>query len=257
MRIARICNEWDLNFNIKLKDEEDKNLYNRSYIHYATSRPDLVACKAYATKWLLKDIIDEDREYSVLEFMSGIGIQTLIIQKIFKVKTHIVNELDRSCVDHLSTSNFPSNVTVICSNANDLYNTHSDLKFMDFPNSSIIRTTREWKTIFDGAFSTKPKLVVWTDTSISYSMKIHGKKYGKIFDCEVNNTDDYIKGYSDWLYMNFGYSIIKAAFRHRNAVYFAAIVGKHETETEYFKLGSSYDGFYFLDDKRATLEKFM
>lgn len=74
MRTARICKKWDLDFNIDLKDEGDRNLYKRSYLHYATSRPDLVACKSYATEWLFKGIVDETKEYTAIEYMAGIGI---------------------------------------------------------------------------------------------------------------------------------------------------------------------------------------
>ena len=69
MRTARVCEKWDLNFNFELKSEGDRNQHDRSYLHFAAQKPDLVACKAYATKWLLKDIIDESKEYSAMEYL--------------------------------------------------------------------------------------------------------------------------------------------------------------------------------------------
>ena len=65
------------------------------------------------------------------------------------------------------------------------------------------------------------------------------------------------KDFSKWLFENHGYSIVKAAFRHRNAVYFAAVEGLHETESRYFKLKDTNDGFYFLDKQGVSLEQFM
>lgn len=259
MRTARVCNKWDLDFNFELKDEGDRSLHQRSYLHYAAEHTDLVACKAYATEWLLKDIIDEDKEYGAVEYMAGIGIQTIIAQNTFKIFRHLANELDEGCANHLHTSNFPVPLAVLESDAKEMLMRPcvSDLKFADFPNSSILRITKDWKDGFPKLFENDPELVVWTDTSVTYPMSLHGEKYGKILDAEIKTTDDYVNAYSKWLYKNYGYSIRKAAFRHRNAVYFAAIKGEHETEMKHFKLKETLDGFYFLDDKVATLDEFM
>ena len=259
MRTARICEKWNLDFNIELKDEGDRNLHKRSYLHYATSRPDLVACKSYATEWLFKGIVDETKEYTAIEYMAGIGIQTIIAQNTFKLSNHTVNELDEGCIDHLSNSNFPLDLKVLGHDARKLLRKgdHYDLKFLDFPSSSILRVTREWNSEFAKLFQSKPRMVVWTDTSITYSMKINGHRYAEITGVETKTNDDYVNGYSKWLFENHGYSIVKAAFRHRNAVYFAAVEGLHETESRYFKLKDTNDGFYFLDKQGVSLEQFM
>ena len=260
MKTARVCEKWDLNFNFELKSEGDRNQHDRSYLHFAAQKPDLVACKSYATEWLLKNIIDESKEYSVMEYMAGVGIQTLLIQKTFKIKNHVVNELDEGCVDHLKNTNFDTTPLVTGEDAKVLLSIDNtaDLKFLDFPSSSIIRTTREWKEGFAKMFESEPKLIVWTDTSVTYPMKLHGNRYAKIMGVEsINSKEEYVQSYSDWLYRTHRYSIVKAAFRHKNAVYFAAIKGKHETQMKEFKLGDTLDGFYFLDEKRISLAEFM
>ena len=118
----------------------------------------------------------------------------------------------------------------------------SQLKFLDLPNSSILQIEKKWKDGFYKLFDSKPKLVVWTDTSVTYPMSLHGEKY--------------VDSYSKWLYNKFGYSIKRAAFRARNAVYFAAISGDHKTESKSFPVKETEDGFYFLGEERNTLENF-
>lgn len=258
MKIAKICNEWQLTFN-QLKNENDVSLHNRSYLHYATEHTDLVASKCWATKWLLKDIIDTSKEYTAREYMAGIGVQTLLIQKLFKISHHIVGELDEGCVEHLLSNEW--DVTPVVRNQDAfkavLENDNSDLKFLDVPNSSILQMNTKWKDIFYKLFESKPSLIVWTDTSVTYPMSIHGKKYGEILSAEINDKYDYVKAYSNWLYKNFGYSIKRAAFRGNNAVYFAAVQGVYETEMKSFPLVEYKDGFYFEGEEGNTLENFL
>ena len=257
MKIAKVCNEWTLTFN-KLKSEEDVSLHNRSYLHYAAQHSDMVAAKCWATKWLLENIIDTSKEYSAREYMAGIGIQTLLIQKLFKLEHHIIGELDEGCVSHLLDNEWDVTPVVRHQDASKAVqeNDNSDLKFLDLPNSSILKITTQWKDIFYKLFESKPKLIVWTDTSVTYPMSIHGEKYGKILSAEIRDKYDYVNAYSAWLFRNFGYSIKRAAFRGNNAVYFAAVPGMHETEMKSFPLAETSDGFYFIGEEKNTLDNF-
>jgi len=258
LKIAKVCNEWELPFDIEVKSEDEVSLHNRSYIHYAAQHTDLVATKCWATKWLLENVVDPSQTYSVIEYMAGIGVQTLLIQKLFKISTHIVGELDEGCVEHLSKTNWDYPVKAIHQDAQKAlaeYN-DSDLKFLDLPNSSILQITTKWKDGFNKVFESKPKLVVWTDTSVTYPMSIHGQKYGEILSAKIGDKYDYVNAYSNWLYNKFGYSIIRAAFRAKNAVYFAAVEGNQTTNMKEFPLADNLDGFYFMGQEGNTLDNF-
>lgn len=257
MKVAKVCDEWELTFS-ELKSEEDVSLHNRSYLHYAATHSEMVAAKAWATKWLLEDIVDMNKEYSVREYMAGIGIQTLLIQKLFKLKKHTIGELDEGCVKHLLSNNWKIEPTVLHQDANKATedNEHYDLKFLDLPNSSILQTTTKWKDIFFKLFESKPDLIVWTDTSVTYPMSIHGEKYGKILSSKITNKYEYVNAYSAWLYFNFGYTIKRAAFRGKNAVYFAAVQGQEKTEMKEFPIDDNLNGFYFIGEGDNTLDSF-
>jgi len=257
LKIAKVCKQWELPFNFDLKSEENVSLHNRSYLHYAADHQDMVASKAWATKWLLEDIV-EDKEYTAREYMAGIGIQTILIQKLFKLKQHIIGELDEGCIEHLSNIEWEVTPIIKHQNAFDAAkeNDTSDLKFLDVPNSSILQMNTKWKDIFFRLFESKPELVVWTDTSVTYPMSIHGEKYGKILSAKINDKYDYVNAYSAWLFRELGYNILRAAFRGKNAVYFAAVPYETNTDMKEFPLADYSDGFYFLDEEKNTLDNF-
>lgn len=247
MKIAKICEKWDLPFYANLESEETTSLHNRSYIHYVAQHQPLVSAKCWATEWGLSDIIDENRTYSSREYFAGVGVMSTIIFNKFKVNKSLLSEKDPECVYHLRKNNWTTHHEDAKDSLLEECNDY-DLKFLDFPNSSIIHIQTTWSKGFEAAFSSKPELVMWTDTSVTYPISIHGQKYAKRLGVEsLGSKDEYIKAYSKWLYNNYGYSIRKAAYRAKNAVYFFAIKGEHETIMKHFE--PDHNGFYFIGEK--------
>ena len=240
MTTARICQKWDLDFNFEMKTEGDLSREQRSYIHFAVAHPDMVSAKCWATEWLLTDVIPAGK-YSAVEYLAGVGVQSIIIQNTFSLSEHTVMERDPECYRHLSGLGL--NAEHADANKSMFTHTDYDLKFADFPSSSVLSVQSKWKG-FRKLFESGPELVVWTDTSISYPMKIHGWRYSKVFNSgELVTRDDYVREYASWLQREFNYSIVKAAFRGKNAVYFAAVPGVKGTETRSFPLDKYSDGF--------------
>ena len=60
---ALLCNKYEFKINVPLKDESDKKRNDQSYLHFITSRQDLVSAKCIATEWLLEDV-NINKEYS-------------------------------------------------------------------------------------------------------------------------------------------------------------------------------------------------
>ena len=240
MTTARVCKKWDLDLNFEMKTEEGLSRNERSYIHFAVAHSDMVSAKCWATEWLLTDLLPK-KKYSAVEYLAGVGVQTVVIQNLFNLSEHVVMERDLECYAHLKKVG----LNAFNADANKSMFTHTDfdLKFADFPSSSVLSVQKKWKG-FRKLFENKPKLVVWTDTSISYPIKIHGARYSKIFNSgELVTREDYVEQYALWLQREFDYSIAKAAFRGKNAVYFAAVPGTRDTETKAFPLDKYSDGF--------------
>lgn len=247
MKSSKICNEWTLNFHISVKDEDTANKHNRSYIHYVAEHMPWVAAKCWATKWALEGLnLDKDKQYTCIEYFAGVGIMTTIIQNMLNISKSIVAERDENCYKQLLLNSWKAPTVAYHKDAKDflLEPDSSDLKFLDFPNSSILQINKIWSEGFNKAFSTKPKMVMWTDTSVTYPMAIHGAKYSKEFGgLPVTSKEEYVDSMSKWLYNKFGYSIIRAAFRAKNAVYLVSIPGKHKTEIKYFPVEGNENGF--------------
>lgn len=251
---AIICDKWNLDFHIKIQAENDVEKHNRSYMHYISEHTPLVAAKCWATKWALESI-NSDIKYTVREYFAGVGIMTTIIQGLFDISHHVANELDKKCVEQLKLNNwkFPVSASYADATKSLLENDSSDLKFLDFPSSSILHLKRKWKDGFNKAFESKPKLVMWTDTSVTYPISIHGPKYSKELDYPIETKQDYIKGISAWLYSTFGYSIKRAAFRANNAVYLAAIPGQWIVEFKHFPKEENETGFVIKGREKGNI----
>jgi len=237
-----LCNKYKFDINVPLKDESKRKKNNQSYLHFIATRQDLVSAKCNATKWLL-DNININKEYSVREYFAGVGIQATIIQNLLKVKNHKVSDIDEECYNQLKADNRwiafkEDGHKAILDNEN--YN----IKMLDFPHSSIIHLKRGKWLNFLASFISKPEIVCWTDTSMTYSIKVHGSNYSKELNVkELKNFTEYFQAMSKWLYQNVGYSIQKVAYRGKNAAYIKAIKGEHNLEEKRFEIKDNLDGF--------------
>ena len=239
---AILCNKYEFNINVPLKDESNKKRNDQSYLHFITSRQDLVSAKCIATEWLLEDV-NINKEYSIREYFAGVGIQATLLQNMLNVKKHKVSDIDLECFNQLKEDKRWESFKEDGHKA-ILENEYFDIKMLDFPHSSIIHLKRGKWSNFLGAFISKPEIVCWTDTSMTYSIKVHGSNYAKELNVnQLNSFTDYFNSLSNWLYENVGYSIVKVAYRAKNAAYIKAIKGKHQLIEKRFELEDNLDGF--------------
>ena len=75
---------------------------------------------------------------------------------------------------------------------------------------------------------------------MTYPISIHGPKYEKEIGAPITTQSEYLMRYSEWLYNTNGYSICRAAYRARNAVYLLARPGNHVLEEKYFPIIGLY-----------------
>jgi hypothetical protein len=255
---ATLAGQWKLPFHIQLKSEDNIGLHKRSYIHYLADHQPLVAAKVAATKWSLeKTLLDPNTSYTSREYLAGVGIMTCIITNMLKISKQTLGELDAECVEQLRSADWRVPTTVNHESVIDALQEedNSDLKFLDFPNSSILQLNKQWKG-FEKAFDSKPKFLMWTDTSVTYPTSLHGEKYSELLGETVTNKEEYVRGISNWLYKNFGYSLIRAAFRDRNAVYFSCAPGKREVEMAHFPAKGLESNFIIKDESTRSLDEF-
>lgn len=244
---AKLLGKYDLPIHIALSDESDKAKGRRSYAHYLKAHQPLVAAKVAATSWVLeKTLLDPTKSYTSREYMAGVGICTALITNMLNIKSQTLNELDEECVKQLASVEW--GVPTVVNRADvrkSIYEPDdSDLKFIDYPSSSVLTLHKKWVG-FEKVFESAPKLVVWTDTAVTYPMSLHGEKYAKILGRKPENREDYVQAISEWLSERFGYSLVRAAFRGRNAVYLSAAPGCYDVELGYFA-EKDHESAFFL-----------
>ena len=242
MQKAIILNKYNFYINVPLKDESKRKRNKQSYLHFISKEQNLVSAKCNATYWLLNDV-DINKKYSVREYFAGVGIQSTLLQNMFDIKEHKVSEIDEECYNQLK---FDKRWESFKEDGHKaiLNNENYDIKMFDFPHSSIIHLKRgKWSNFLAG-FISNPEIVCWTDTSMTYSIKVHGSNYAKELNVnQLNSFTDYFNSLSNWLYENVGYSIVKVAYRAKNAAYIKAIKGKHQLIEKRFELEDNLDGF--------------
>ena len=253
---STICGKWKLPFYIPLVDEDKTSKHERSYMHYVSQHSDLVAAKCNATEWLLGRILPIDCKLVVREYFGGAGIMSTIIRGMFEVNSHYIGERDKHCVVQLEKA-FPQ---AICEEADALESMtrteYADIEILDFPSSSIIHTKRlgeKWTNGFQKVLSRKPNAIIWTDTSVTYPISIHGSRYEKEIGAPITTQSEYLMRYSEWLYNTYGYSICRAAYRARNAVYLLAQPGQHVLEEKHFPIVGNENGFV-MDNVKSILD---
>ena len=226
-KIATLCGEWTLEFHVPIETEE-LPVKKRSYLHYIAAKPDILSSKCWATKWLLQDACK--REVTIKEYLAGVGLVSTILQGMFNVRRHVVNEINQKCVTQLRCDGRFTVTHKDCRKVMKREGENFDIKCFDFPHSSIIQIKRgKWSPGFLKAFDTHPDIVIWTDTSVVYHINVHGPKYAKELDVEkVESHDHYFELISNWLFESVGYSIDKVAYRGKNAAYIKAVPKKPE-----------------------------
>ena len=168
---ALLCEKYNFDINVPLKDESNIDKHKQSYLHFITSRKDLVSAKCLATDWLFENCFD--KEYNIIEYFAGVGLTSTILQNRLNVKEHKVIEIDKNCYLQLK-ANKQLTATLEDGHKAILKNHQSDIKICDWPHCSIIHLKRgKWSNFF-ALFVSKPDIVCWTDTSMTYSIKIHG-----------------------------------------------------------------------------------
>lgn len=218
MSEAVLCGKWKLPIFFESAAEEGVERGERSYIHYAVKHPEMVSAKCWATEWLFSDVA---KPGTAVEYLAGVGVQSVILKNLVSLNRHLVLERDENCVGHLSRLGFDAHAADARKSMSR--ETDFDIKLADFPSSSVVSVDTKWRGFRD-LFTDNTKLVVWTDTAISYPLAVHGKRYGAKFGVEeVRTKEEYIELYSKWVAEEFGFSIAKAAVRGKNAIYFAAV----------------------------------
>jgi hypothetical protein len=246
---AMLCGKWALAFSQPIASEGHLSKTRRSYLHYVAEHRDMVAAKCLATEWLLghmQEAVGSRRAVSVprvAEYFAGAGIMTSIIQGMLAPQIHTLTDSDVGCVAHLQAA-FPW-LTAGCADARKELKTPrlADLQVLDFPSYTVLHGTKQWAPHLDALFATQPRYVFITDTACSYLGATRGC-YEALLKEPIVTRKDYTVAASRWYVRMYGYRIIRAAYRGRNAAYYLLEPGRYACIVDAdFPLKSSTHGF--------------
>lgn len=252
-KVGLILNKWKMKFDVELKDEDVRIKERRSFLHFIATNIPMIDAKARATEWLLSDIPKVDE---VIEFFGGVGLSSTIIRGILQPSSHWIGEIDENCVRHLKKHFSADKVTVEKINAyrsmrTKIYREPNTriAAFLDFSTFSILDFIKK-KNVLESWLNVlkyKPDVLGFTDTTLS-RFHTHRKQYTKFFCKIIRCPKDYFTEFSNWLYQEFQYSIVKTAYRSNKVTYNICLPGKHMYQEKKFQEENKGYGFRWLKD---------
>lgn len=239
-----ICDKWAFPMYVELKDETDRSKSARSYLHYLSEHVPLVSAKCQATEWLLGGL---DSRLSVREYFGGAGLVSMIVKGLLKPSAHVASDRDERCVQQLkgllgNENAFQAEAKKAVLESDGTF----DIQILDYPRFTVLSAMGPWEKALTKLFMNRPRYVVLTDTACSY-ITVNGKLYQeRLNSSAIRNGSDYTAALSQYFMARYGYSIHRAAYRHRNAAYYLCAQGIATIEERTFKLDGKDYGFHFV-----------
>jgi len=234
----KICNTWEVEIDEDIveraKEEEGKKIDNIPHLASLTKgNADEINRHLYAFRDIAKDI---EKGGKVIEFFGGSGFQTMIIQKIIQPNQHLVYDISEICVEHMKRM-FPGQFVDVrradsferfkidkCDTAICDFNTFTALRLVDDRKvESSLKKLLEREQL---------KYVTITDSSKT-KMHLNNKVYQKWLDYEIENFVDYCKGFSRYLFKEFGFSVKKVNYHYGASILFLQRAPVPENEIQF------------------------
>lgn len=111
------------------------------------------------------------------EAFGGMGAQALMVQRLFNLDMHVVNEYNEQAVAHLERV-MPRGVYVTHGDSYANPNLGADLVMLDFGDLTAWKTRdgEQHRGLLDAVFAHQPKAVVFTDIACRY-LHLHRERY--------------------------------------------------------------------------------
>jgi hypothetical protein len=194
-----ICNKW------KIDVLDGKN---GGHYKWLNKNSKVIGHNALCQEWLLSECGHGMR---VLEPFGGLGVASIIIRNLLTPSWQKVYEIDKDCLQQLNHCLGQLGIEVAYGDAKEtVVKNKADVYIMDFASYTCYRHG-EWEEQWKAIFSSKPKIVVWFDSSARY-LHINKDRYSKVLDSVVSSKEDYVKAVSEFTYDRYGYSITKATY---------------------------------------------
>lgn len=201
-RTLMICNTWPL------------KLLSGKGGHYQWVQKDLtlLGYNVLQEYWLLSGE-PELAGLSVYEPFGGIGMTSVLIQKLLSPSNLHIGEIDQDCLRQLEfiSKDFP-NTTVSFGDARvELLKRKADVYLLDWPSGYTSYQYGKWQKQWEAVYGNSPEAVTWYDTSARY-LHLQKERYADFFGSPCNTPEEYAMAVSWFIWRRHGYSITKVAY---------------------------------------------
>lgn len=179
---------------------------------------------------------------TVREYFGGMGVQSLVIQQLFRPQDHIVRDYSSGAVEYLrELLSGRGGVQVHQADAYDLNSTdhRADLVGLDFGNFTAhrLRPGQKQRSLLDAVMLAEPKAVVLTDIA-GPRLHLHRARYGEVLGlpgyAPLRDYPHYLDALSDWLRAHYGY-VVAQGFYHRWSAVLALVPGHRLARPGYIR----------------------
>lgn len=162
------------------------------------------------------------------EAFGGMGAQALMVQRLFNLDMHVVNEYNPDAVDHLRRV-MPRGVYVTEGDSYANPNLGADLVVLDFGDLTAWKTRdgEQHRVLLDQVFAHEPKAVVFTDIACRY-LHLHRERYETLLGPGTcSSYETYLNALLARLQVLYGYRLVEG-FHDRWSTVMALVPGDME-----------------------------
>ena len=209
MRTALICNRWTMEFEDPPEELADETPYEYRPFLYQIHQPrfqEYVSTSTSGGYELLKDLPPGQ---IVVEFFGGVGLQSLMVEKMLVPERHVIVEKDPLCVEHLRRIFTAPHIEIHQGDARDFIGKiQGDIYLLDCNGWSLSKLMDEWLPYLDALFASEPEAISWYDTSKAY-FGVNRQRYSERLGEALTDFSSYGQALSRFFQNRWEHSIAK------------------------------------------------
>ena len=217
------------------------------WFDYAVDDPKAAGLHVINAWNVLNAIKEYDLEISsCIDLFAGSGIQSVICEKLFDLKSHFIGEISKEAVSHLKKlfEDKPQ-VKISLQDAFEAKIEKTDLLITDYPDFTLHKffKVQKYHDFFVRCFEARPKVIMISDSAARYFAP-NKMNYGKLVGKTLESYHDYLQAMVEEVKRRFGYSLLKCSYNRHSAIW--SFVDQDNVKGEIEKDPGSITGFEIL-----------
>lgn len=217
------------------------------WFDYAVDNPKAAGLHVINAWNVLNAIKEYDHEISsCIDLFAGSGIQSIICEELFDLKSHFIGEICEDAAFHLKKLfEDQSHVRISLQDAFEAKIEKTDLLITDYPDFTIHKffKVQKYHEFFIRCFEARPKVIMISDSAARYFAP-NKMNYGKLVGKTLESYRDYLRAMAEEVKQRFGYSLLKCSYNRHSAIW--SFVDQDNIKGEIVEDLGSITGFEIL-----------